>query len=203
MASSLQHRREFFKYRIAIVARDIDEAISRLRSVTDVITSGVDFDNEGLAFYFAPQGVQYPNMEKATLDLAPTFERTLEKLSSIVKEKIPLDLFREIYPRDGEESRIKGADLAQIAIFSICEAITKQLSEFGIEADKLVGHSVGEYAAMAYGEAATTSELIGLLIERGRLVASTPTARMLAVRGELPKLPDDIELSARLSTIMK
>ncbi|GMT03131.1 hypothetical protein PENTCL1PPCAC_25305, partial [Pristionchus entomophagus] len=204
VASTLQQRREFFKHRVAIVARDTDEAIARLRDVTSVITvSGADFGNDGLAFYFAPQGVQYPHMERATLDLAPTFERTLEKMSAICKEKLPLDLFREIYPRDGEESRIKDADLAQIVIFSLCQAIAQQLSDFGIEADRLVGHSVGEYAAMAYAEAATPAELLGLLIERSRLVATTPKARMFAVRGELPALPADIEISAHLSTNMR
>ncbi|GMR33680.1 hypothetical protein PMAYCL1PPCAC_03875 [Pristionchus mayeri] len=202
VASTLQRRRDVFKHRFAIVARDVDEAIRRLRNVDNVISAGADFGNDALAFYFAPQGVQYPDMEKATLELAPVFERTLEKLSSIVREKISLDLYREMYPREGEESRIKDADLAQIAIFSICQAITQQLAGFGVEADRCIGHSVGEYAAMAYGEAATPAELLQLLIARGRLVATTPNARMLAVRGELPPLPEDIEISAHLSENM-
>jgi [acyl-carrier-protein] S-malonyltransferase len=64
-----------------------------------------------------------------------------------------------------------GTEVQQPALVATSLAMLAALKTRGIEPDVVVGHSVGEFAALAAAEAITVEETIGLVRERGLAMA--------------------------------
>jgi [acyl-carrier-protein] S-malonyltransferase len=84
-------------------------------------------------------------------------------------EAAGLDLRRLCFDAPMEE--LWETELQQPALVATSLAILAALRERGIEADYVVGHSVGEYAALAAARALTIREAIALVRERGLATA--------------------------------
>ena len=80
-----------------------------------------------------------------------------------------LDLERLCFHADAEE--LYDTAVQQPALVATSLAMLAALRERGIEADFVIGHSVGEFAALAAAEAMTIEEAIGLVRERGLAMA--------------------------------
>ncbi|WKX99619.1 hypothetical protein Q1695_014475 [Nippostrongylus brasiliensis] len=203
VAATLQRRRDHFKFRTAVVANTVTQAIEQLESVTSVCSSR-KLCNENICFLFTPQGAQYQDMEKESIKFAKAFSDELQRLTRISSELFRTDFMDIMYPQDKSETDlISNARYAQVAIFIISKALLAQLEDWGISSSLLVGHSVGEYAAANYSGVIDDISCLKLLKHRGELVSTTEEARMLAVSGHLPSLPEGIEISAHLSDKMK
>ncbi|KAK6737167.1 hypothetical protein RB195_019702 [Necator americanus] len=198
IATTLQSRREHFKYRVSIAASSTAEAVSRLEAVSSPVLSN-DIDNSNICFFFAPQGVQYPNMEKVSLNRAAVFTEELVRLTGAASKLFQEDFMSIMYPSDAHNDQIMNPKYAQVALFIICQAILAQLDKWGISSDLLLGHSVGEYSAAFYAGMMSESTCMNLLKQRGELVSTTNEARMLVIFGQELNLPDNVEVSAILS----
>ncbi|KAJ1359667.1 hypothetical protein KIN20_018450 [Parelaphostrongylus tenuis] len=202
IAATLQCRREHFKFRIAFAVTSIAQAVSLLDTVS-IPTSSTKFNKSNICFFFAPQGVQYPNMEKASFKHAPIFKAEIERLINIASKFFQINFMEVMYPEASSQERISDAKFAQIATFIVSRAITAQLDHWEISSDLLLGHSVGEYAAACYSGILDEYSCMRLLKERGELVSRTDEARLLAISGSNVPLPDDIEVTAHLSDNLK
>ncbi|HKU57280.1 MAG TPA: ACP S-malonyltransferase [Gaiellaceae bacterium] len=80
-----------------------------------------------------------------------------------------LDLERLCFQADAEE--LLDTAVQQPALVATSLAMLAALRERGIEADFVIGHSVGEFAALAAAEAMTIEEAIALVRERGLAMA--------------------------------
>jgi [acyl-carrier-protein] S-malonyltransferase len=80
-----------------------------------------------------------------------------------------LDLERLCFHADAEE--LYDTAVQQPALVATSLAMLAALRERGIEADFVIGHSVGEFAALAAAEAMTIEEAIALVRERGLAMA--------------------------------
>ncbi|VDM57002.1 unnamed protein product [Angiostrongylus costaricensis] len=202
IAATLQCRREHFKFRVAFAVTSIEQAVSLLSTIS-APTSSTVLDKSNMCFFFAPQGVQYPNMEKASLSHAPVFKKEIERLVDIASELFQIDFMKVMYPEASSCDRISDPKFAQIATFIISRAITAQLDYWEVSSDWLLGHSVGEYAAACYSGILDEYSCMRLLKERGELVSRTNEARLLAISECNVPLPDDIEVTAHLSDNLK
>lgn len=203
VAATLQTRREHFKYRTAVVVRSTSEAIEQLESA-HAPTSSSTLDNSNICFLFAPQGAQYPNMEKASMACSRVFKSEIQRLTGAASELFGVDFIKVLYPEQNPDSdQISNPKFAQVALFIVCKALLAQLDDWGISSNTLLGHSVGEYAAACYAGVLDEHSCMRLLKERGELVSRTREARMLLTSGYHDRLPDDIEISAHLSDSMK
>ncbi|CAJ0609431.1 unnamed protein product [Cylicocyclus nassatus] len=202
IAATLQCKREHFAYKAGFAVSSVDDAISQLESFSSPVLSSF-LDNSNICFFFAPQGVQYPSMEKASLEHAEVFTHELLRLTSFASELFREDFMALLYPDDPCDKRIYDAKYAQVAIFVISRAILAQLQQWGISSNLLLGHSVGEYTAASYAGILDEHTSIRLLQKRAELVCKTKAARMLAITGKDVRLPDDVEVSAVLSDYMK
>ncbi|KHJ99846.1 Beta-ketoacyl synthase protein [Oesophagostomum dentatum] len=202
VASTLQCRREHYTYRVAIVASSVRDAISQLMSATTPVRS-TNIDNSNICFFFAPQGVQYPNMENASLNQARVFAEELRRMTATASKLFQKDFMDIMYPKDSKSDEIFEANYAQVAVFIICKAILAQLDRWGIFSNLLLGHSVGEYTAASYAGIIDEYSCMELLKRRGELVSKTRRARMLAVNKRDMPCPEDTEVSAILSENLK
>ncbi|KIH69030.1 Beta-ketoacyl synthase protein [Ancylostoma duodenale] len=198
VAATLQCRREHFTYRVAVAVSSIPEAVSQLEAVSSPVSAS-DIDTSNICFFFAPQGVQYSNMEKVSLNCADVFSEELLRLTAVATELFNVDFMDIMYPSDSKSDQISDAKYAQVALFIICRAVLAQLERWGISSDLLLGHSVGEYTAACYADMIDEYSCMNLLKKRGELVSQTAEARMLAVPGANVNFPDNVEVSALLS----
>uniref|UniRef100_A0A915DUQ8 Ketosynthase family 3 (KS3) domain-containing protein n=1 Tax=Ditylenchus dipsaci TaxID=166011 RepID=A0A915DUQ8_9BILA len=199
VASTLQNHRDWHRYRTAITARTISEAILKIENV-DIqnIVDSANLKKNNFAFFFCPQGVQYPGMLSAEIQYSDWLKKSLHELCSYFSGGAAQML--DILATD----KINNAKHTQCALFVICQAITIFLKEAGISNPKVVfGHSVGEYSALVEAGVLEAKTCLQFLETRGELVSKTKDAKMIVVHGEIDCAPQDLELSAKLSSTIR
>jgi [acyl-carrier-protein] S-malonyltransferase len=100
-----------------------------------------------------------------------------------------LDLERLCFHADAEE--LVDTAVQQPALVATSLAVLAALRERGVQADFVIGHSVGEFAALAAAEAMTLEEAMALVRERGLAMAEAAERNpgsMAAILG----LADDV-----------
>ncbi|TNE84964.1 MAG: SDR family NAD(P)-dependent oxidoreductase [Deltaproteobacteria bacterium] len=71
-------------------------------------------------------------------------------------------------------------DAAQPAVFAVSWATWRWLQDLGLQPDAVIGHSAGEYAALAAAGAWSMEDALAALIARGDAMAAASPGRMLA-----------------------
>jgi [acyl-carrier-protein] S-malonyltransferase len=118
-----------------------------------------------VAFCFPGQGSVSAGMGR---DIAEAVPSAME-VYRLGSEVSGLDLQRLCFEAPLEE--VLGTDVQQPALVATSLAILAAVRDRGIQADVVVGHSVGEFAALASVGAMGTGEAIGLVRERGLAMA--------------------------------
>ena len=133
-----------------------------------------------IAFCFPGQGSLEPGMGREFAEEFPA-AREVYRLGS---EASGLDLEYLCFESPIEE--LVDTEVQQPALVATSLAILAALRERGVEPDVVVGHSVGEFAALAAAGAIGTGEAIGLVRERGLAMAEAARKRpgtMAAILG--------------------
>jgi len=99
-----------------------------------------------LAFVFSGQGPQWWGMGRALLKSEPVFRKTMQECDRLLSEHADWSLLQEL-DRDEAGSRLQETAIAQPAIFSLQVALAAMWKSWGVEAEAVVGHSLGEVAA--------------------------------------------------------
>ena len=118
-----------------------------------------------IAFCFPGQGSLEAGMGR---ELAEAFPEAMEVFQS-GSEAAELDL-RHLCFEASEEELVDTA-VQQPALVATSLAVLAALKARGIEPDFVIGHSVGEFAALAAAQALGTEEAIALVRERGLAMA--------------------------------
>jgi [acyl-carrier-protein] S-malonyltransferase len=133
-----------------------------------------------ITFCFPGQGSVEPGMGREIAEAYPEAMAVLRAGS----EAAGLDLVRLCF--EGSEDELVQTDVQQPALVATSLAVLAVLKERGIEPDFVVGHSVGEFAALAAAGALGTEEAIALVRERGVAMAEAARAHpgsMAAILG--------------------
>jgi [acyl-carrier-protein] S-malonyltransferase len=133
-----------------------------------------------IAFCFPGQGSLESGMGK---DIAEALPEAME-VFEIGSKASGLDLAELCFATPVEE--FVDTELQQPALVATSLAMLAALRDRGIEPDFVIGHSVGELAALAAGGAMSVSETIGLVRERGLAMAEAARERpgsMAAILG--------------------
>jgi [acyl-carrier-protein] S-malonyltransferase len=133
-----------------------------------------------IAFCFPGQGSVEEGMGRDIAEAVPAamevFDRASEASGLDLRElcfEAPLELLTQ-------------TELQQPALVATSLAVFAALREVGLEPDYVVGHSVGEFAALAAANAMTVEEAVALVRERGLAMAEAARERpgsMAAVLG--------------------
>jgi [acyl-carrier-protein] S-malonyltransferase len=118
-----------------------------------------------IAFCFPGQGSLEPGMGREIAESEPAAMEVLERGS----EAAGLDLVRLCFEAPLDE--LVETDVQQPALVATSLAVLAALHERGIEPDYVVGHSVGEFAALAAASVLDVQDAIELVRERGLAMA--------------------------------
>jgi [acyl-carrier-protein] S-malonyltransferase len=133
-----------------------------------------------IAFCFPGQGSIEPGMGRAIAEAAPEAMEVFD----VASEASGLDLRRLCF--DAPLDELVQTEVQQPALVATSLAVLAVLRARGIEPDYVVGHSVGEFAALAAAQALAVDETIALVRERGLAMAEAAKAHpgsMAAILG--------------------
>jgi [acyl-carrier-protein] S-malonyltransferase len=152
--------------------------------------------NGKLAFCFPGQGSQDVGMGRAFAEAFPEARAVFDEAS----EEVGYDVGRICF--EGPIEDLTRTDVQQPALVATSVACLRAVETIGLKPDFVIGHSVGEYAALVAAGAISAREAVALVRERGAAMAEAANENpgaMAAVLG----LPDEAveELCAEIGDV--
>jgi [acyl-carrier-protein] S-malonyltransferase len=138
-----------------------------------------------IAFCFPGQGAIEAGMGRDIAEAVPGARAVYAEGS----EASGLDLERLCF--HGEAEELVDTAVQQPALVTTSLAILAAIRDRGIEPDYVIGHSVGEFAALAAGKAVAVKDAIALVRERGIAMAEA-AARHPGSMAAILGLPDEV-----------
>ncbi len=187
-------RRSHGDQRAAIVAKDSAELRERLsafavgKSPAGLVAGQrhENFDGKPV-FVFSGMGPQWWAMGRELLQQQPIFRREVERVDAGFLPLTGWSVIDELCAEEGA-SRIHATFVAQPAIFAIQVGLVALFKHWGIEPGAVIGHSVGEAAALYSAGVLSLADAITVIYHRSRLQHTTAgTGTMLAVGVDLAR----------------
>ncbi len=184
VAHTLQIGRSEFSHRRVLLAPGPggEQAVRRLRErdARHVLSGQRDEELEGVAFLLPGQGAQHTGMARGLYRDEPVFREALDASAAILQPLIGQDLVALIHDEDGAEL-LRQTKITQPAVFAVSCALARLWLHWGVKPVALLGHSVGEYTAACLAGVFSLEDALGLMAERGRIMAAMPPGAMLSV----------------------
>ncbi|MGW4871935.1 amino acid adenylation domain-containing protein [Streptomyces chartreusis] len=136
-------------------------------------------------FLLPGQGAQRPGQGRALYRSAPMFREVIDEASSLTGPVLGRSLADWCLDPRTDPEELARTEVAQPLLVAFGVGLARQLAHWGVTADAVAGHSVGEIAAACVAGSLSLAEAVGFAVERGRLVGelARPGA-MAAVRGD-------------------
>ena len=201
IAHTLQTGRSAFGHRAcAVSARKTGDS---LRGGTKAgLVQGKASAKPGLVFMYSGQGAQYPSMARELHTSYATFRDAFDESADLFESLIGQNLRTLVFAdaADGQAAEtLRQTQFTQPALFCVEYAMSRQLQAWGLQPTALLGHSIGEYAAICIAGVLSLEDAAQAVAARARLMQSMAPGAMLAVQlgaEALGMLPDDVEIAA-------
>lgn len=177
--------RTHFEHRLCVIGTTLRELGTRLtsfargESVPGVVV-GTGVGTTRTAFLFTGQGAQFPGMGRELYETEPVFREAIDRCSAIVKDTLTRPLVELLFSTEVEGAAIHRTENAQPALFALEYATAMLLHHYGVRADAVLGHSVGEYVAACVAGVFSLEDGLRLIAVRGRLMGALPPGGAMA-----------------------
>lgn len=178
VAYSLAVTRNHFRHRLSIVAEDKEELRKQLTLASQPHSSHPDHSaaTTRLAFLFSGQGSQVLGMGKMLYRSYPEFRTSLEEVVSHFPGLGPT-LLDVMWADTGSDlaALLDRTDFAQRTVFALQIALWNLWQSWGVQAEAVMGHSVGELAAAFAAGILDLPSVCTLVEARSRLMQALPS----------------------------
>ncbi|MEV6979495.1 beta-ketoacyl synthase N-terminal-like domain-containing protein, partial [Kitasatospora sp. NPDC093806] len=166
------HGRGTFEYRAVVVGTERGELVAGLAKVAADDTDAAAAGRPRVGVLFTGQGAQRAGMGRELYAAFPVFA---EAFDAVCAELDPL-LGRSLRDLcfDTESEELDRTRYTQPALFAYEVAAYRLLESFGVRAQVLVGHSIGEIAAAHVAGVFSLADAARLIEARGRLMQALP-----------------------------
>ncbi len=171
VAYSTTARKVHHPIRFALAAPTLQEAISKLEAEIQRATSSTKKSAPpAVVFVFTGQGSHYAGIGCELYRTSPVFRKTAD-LCAAVCASHQFPPFLDIITTDTVDMSTKNAAQVQLAVVTLQIALTAfWRSSAGIEAAMVIGHSLGEYAALHAAGVLSLTDTLYLVGQRARLL---------------------------------
>ncbi|MEU3755400.1 beta-ketoacyl synthase N-terminal-like domain-containing protein [Streptomyces olivoreticuli] len=194
VAHSLRTFLPAMPHRATVVARTTEDAVRVLGHPVPVRPEVRDGGTPTVAFLLPGGGTQYMGMGAELYRDHPVYRDAVDRCATILRPVLGRDLRTALY-----EHADPGSVDAFLALVVTEYALAVTLMEQGVRPDALIGHSLGEYTAATLAGVMSLEEILPLVAERIRLIASAGGATVGVALGEEELrgyLTDDLSLAA-------
>ncbi|EKD13976.1 polyketide synthase [Drepanopeziza brunnea f. sp. 'multigermtubi' MB_m1] len=188
LAYTTTARRNHYPYRLAFEANTMSHVRNTLGPLIEASRAPISSSKKpSVAFSFTGQGSHYLGMGKTLFEDVPQFRRDIEDFDQIATSH---DFPSFIGLIDGSIADLATVSpvVTQLAIACLEMAIAKLWDSWGVKPSVVIGHSLGEYAALQVAGVISVVDTILLVGHRAQLLVSKcamGSHGMLAVRASL------------------
>ncbi len=119
------------------------------------------------------QGAQHPGMMKELYDTKPDIRAIMDQGEEIFAAERGYSLLEIMF---GDNPALNDTNNTQPAVFLASAALFNYFRQKGLEADKFIGHSIGEYTALYCSGILDFAPAMRLVLERSRLMREAADA---------------------------
>lgn len=186
-------RRHHHNHRVAIAASDAQGLKKQLSSYLQSADSHKPIPSSGapgVVFAFTGQGAAHRSMSLELFQKSSTFRSQLLHMDGLCQGQGFPSIIPAIdgsFPQDHTHS----PTITQLALVCAEMALAKYWESLGVKPDAVVGHSLGEYAALHVAGVLSATDAIFLVGQRARLLekkCQVGSHKMLAVRASLDEV---------------
>ncbi|KAJ5431569.1 hypothetical protein N7445_009301 [Penicillium cf. griseofulvum] len=190
-------RRYHHNHRVAVSTSDLLHLKKQLSSYLQAVDTHKPIPPTGpppVVFAFTGQGASYRSMNLELLRESPYFRSQLLHLDALAQsQNFPsfMPALDGSYPQDYSHS----PTVTQLALVCTEVALAKYWQSLGVQPDVVIGHSLGEYAALHVAGVLSATDVIFLVGRRASLMekkCQIGSHKMLAVRASLDEVREAV-----------
>ncbi|MFI9048134.1 type I polyketide synthase, partial [Streptomyces sp. NPDC053427] len=208
VAHSLVTTRSRFDRRAAVVAQDRDGLLASLGALAAgrsdaAVVEGEAAGRARIAVLFSGQGSQRAAMGRELYETQPQFAAALDAVCAVLDPLLDRPLREVMFAPEGTDdaARLDETGWTQPALFAIEVALYRLVESWGVRADFVAGHSIGEIAAAHVAGVFSLEDACRLVVARATLMQELPAdGAMIAVQATedevTPLLGERVSLAA-------
>lgn len=193
-------RRQHYNHRIAFSATTIPQVKKQLESALtkleqDSVKAISNTGSPAIAFAFTGQGASFKSYSLELFHTCPYFRSQIQHLDSLAQcQGFPsfIPVLDGSFPKEHQHSAVT----TQLAQTSAQIALAQYWAQLGIKPDVVVGHSLGEYAALCVAGVLSASDAIHLVGQRARMLETrckSGSHKMVAVRASVEQIQESAQ----------
>ena len=143
-----------------------------------------ELNDRPVVFMFPGQGAQYLGMGRELYDSEPVFRAEVDLCVELLAPHLGHDLRHLMWSApdaDADAEPLQQTWIVQPALFVIEYSLARLWMSWGVRPTAMIGHSIGEYAALCLADVLSLADALRLVAARGRLMQEMPPGSMLAV----------------------